>query len=238
MFRAKLIERDQEDKSNWAQELEYTIRKEGADVYYQFRPDPDRVFVEQLEDGPRRLLTHNRMIIDLLANIKGHAGERFAPESVIVPDKLRFKVNISYTFPSGKTETYDKHIYPDGAFAIAYPDKPRNYVLEMENTSVKSRTTLYTSSYFRKLLCYKYVYEKELYKELGWDNMRVLVGAPTMELLMGKMKLQAELIGPKTVFLYQVIPLNGKLGDMFTTPWYRVGHPPITLDTNEAINTP
>lgn len=187
----------------------------------------------------RRLHTHSMMITDVIGSIEAGAGSRFVPRETIIenvthPDPLHFKCDFTYTFPSGKKERYDKSIKADEVFGITYPDMTRYFAVETENTSPRSRTTLQSSSFLRKVLAYGHVIGATfIYKQqLGITNMRVLVTAPSKERLQHKMDVVKEVAGKSTIFLFAVVPIGGHVGNLFTTPWLRVGYPPISLDTN------
>jgi hypothetical protein len=178
---------------------------------------------------PRRFEMHTDMHINLVSNLKGAAGERMAVRREIIGDKaLELPFTASHDGMSKKGT-----LRPDDLFRFQRGDILEYFFYEGENTSPVSRTNLEGSSFYRKVLAYfNIIAEQRLHKtELGINKIRVLVTGPTLERIEHKMHVVEHLWGKSDVFLFQVVPPNGKFPDLFTTPWYRVGLPPISLDT-------
>ena len=158
----------------------------------------------------------------------------------IIGDKpLQLPAEVTHTFRSGRVETYTGNMRPDELFGIRTGEVITYYLLECENTSPVEPELggLSRSSFLRKLLCYHdCLVVKKLHKELlGLRAVKLLVTAPTKDMLEYKMKVAGAVLGPARDIYYQVVPKNGKLANLFTTPWLRVGYPPISIDTGEEV---
>lgn len=239
LFRSGYMGRRTEQRSNPFAEVQHFITPEGRALLRGNGIEPHQV-VAHFTPPPgeqRRLHTHQLKICDVLASIEAGAGKAFVTQEELLehndlPDPLKLPCNFTHTFPSGKTEPYSKGVRADAFFALD-TDKRRYYVLEAENESRLSRSHFRASSFLRKLLAYQnIIIESKVYRtQLGIDNLRVLVTAPTMERLQHKIDKVKEVAGKSNIFLFQ---LDTTL-DLFSAPWLRAGLPAIRLDTNEEV---
>jgi hypothetical protein len=189
--------------------------------------DPELKRVQKGE--PRRFRIHTDMHIYTVASLSGGAGDRLRVRREIIGDApLELPFTITHEGKSKKGI-----LRPDDLFGFKRGDLEEFYFYECENTSVVSRSDLDGSSFFKKALAYHNVLvEKKLHKELlGLRRVRVLVTAPTEERMRHKMAVIDDLFGATDAFLFNVMPYDGKAPSLFTTPWYRVGMPRISLDT-------
>jgi hypothetical protein len=178
------------------------------------------------------------MITDYLASLVAGAGPRFVGRAEIFHSQHLppLPYDITYTFPHGRTERRAGTAMPDEVFGIRYGETVRYFALENENASPALRNRLTSSSFLRKALAYQDIIRSGRYKEqLGVGNLRIIVTASTSDRLANRMKVVADHIGRSNVFLFVVVPRDGKLPNMFTTPYLRVGFPPLSLDTNSEV---
>lgn len=192
---------------------------------------------------------HSLMICETLSSLElgaKEAGVRFISWEEIVPDGERFEFRADFTYPTsrGPKHVTNHRVKPDGFFGLEYQNGKKAYfALETQNTSPNrpdtDRRAAVRSSAMKKFLSYRDIVSKQMYKELGIGNMRVLVVAPSKTKLDNQLAVLKELTAASHLFLGQVIPVYGAkftqprpFPELFNAPWLRVGLPP------EKINAP
>jgi hypothetical protein len=212
------LERTDRDYRHAFAQLEHYITEKGRALLNANAIFPGAI-VRQ-EKGEQRYHTHTLMIGDLMASIEAGAGERLIPRDAITKVPLKLPYHVKH-----KGEEKKGHLRPDELFGIKNGEVVSYYLVECENTSPVTRDTLAMSSFLRKALAYYNVLvEQKLHKEqLGIRKVRVLVTAPTLERLRHKMQVIHDLFGVTDAFLFQVVPFDGKLPNLFTLPWHMVG---------------
>jgi hypothetical protein len=239
LYRSGYMGRRTEQRANPFAEVQHFITPEGRALLKGHGIEPHQVVAHftQPPGEARRYHTHQLKICDVLASIEAGAGKAFITQEELLehnelPDPLKLPCTFTYTFPSGRVETYSKGVRADGFFALD-TDKRRYYVLEAENESRPRRSHFRASSFLRKVLAYQnIIVESKVYqKQLGIENLRVLVTAATMEQLRGKIAVVEEVAGKSNIFLFQ---LDTTI-DLFSVPWLRAGLPAIRLDTGEEV---
>lgn len=197
-------------------------------------------------DAPHKQFAHAMMICDTLASIEigaKHAEVTFIPWTDIVArctdeKPLSLPYTITHTF-GDRTETLTKNAIPDGLFGITYEDgKTAYFALEAEHYNPIEPTTLHRTSTLRKLLSYRDIVSKQVYKQkLQIGNLRVLVVAPTPAKSIHQMELLERLVGKSHLFLFHPVPVQEELlqspppfPELFTANWHRAGLDPERID--------
>lgn len=210
--------------------------------------------------GATRQFPHALMICDTIASIeigvRKTPGLRFISWVEILehaPERARCAKNpfaipasVSYAFPrTGKAHRADVRIIPDGLFGIEYPSHGgkrlcRYFALEAERTNDIWASNFEQTSWLKKVLAYRDIIQNRTHlQQLGIDNLRVLVVAPTRKKMLKVEALLHEVNEGRgsTRFLFQHIPVLGfeeeaaiPLSELFTTPFRRVGFTPFWLD--------
>lgn len=224
-------------RSDWGRQTEHIINDKGRDLLKQF----GREVVPLMRKAGRepgvkqRGRPHTLMISDCLSNIAGAAGDRFIPADQLFGGKipaLKYDIEHTFKFRHGeRTEKISATMRPDAIFGIRYGEGIIFYILECEDTSPVEPTTLDRSSFLRKLLAYyDILITKKLHKELGLYRVKLLITAPTQARLDYKKGKVEKILGDAADMYFQKVPYSGDIPNLFTTPWERVGHDPITLD--------
>lgn len=204
---------------------------------------------------------HELMICDILSSIelgvRADPNLRFIPWQEILnspkmPEATRYlpmpnavPVSVSYTCP--RTQTVyrsDKSLIPDAIFGIEYGGNDqkqyRFFALEADrNTEPVIRRNLDQSSYLRKILQYREIAVRAIYRAWwGLPNLLVLNVTTSTQHLLNLMSLIDELTAGNgsRQLLFKVMPPLASLEsaplaapDMLASPWQRVGHGPLCI---------
>ena len=211
--------------------------------------------------GAVRQYHHELMICDVVTSIE--IGVRADPKLRFVswqeilgnpkmPQRTRntrsplaVPVSVSYTCPRTKnTYRYDKPLIPDALFGIEYTTNRqkgyRFYALEADrHTEPVSRGKLQQTSYLRKILQYREIAARDIYRtHWGLPNLLVLNVTTNEQHMKNIMQLVEELSDGKgsTYLLFKTMPSLASVEraslptpDMLTIAWLRVGHGPFLL---------
>jgi Replication-relaxation len=208
---------------------------------------------------PNRQFAHSLMICDILASIelgtRQDPGLRFvswreilAKAQAAVRDAenpFQFPVRITRPFPDKKRhDPVDFRLTPDGLFGLEYDANGtktyRFFALEADrNTMPTSRRDLQQSSYLKKLLAYREVVARELYKaRLGLPNLMVLTVTVNDTHMRNIMELVESLTtgnGSK-LFLFKTLTAFNAPGqastptlELLTADWERAGFEPFNI---------
>ncbi len=214
----------------------HSITKKGEQLLIDHDRHPLRV--TQLDRKPSywpaRNFAHSMMICDTLASIeiglKG-TGCRLIPWTEILE---RATVEEPMRLPFAFTHE-GKHVssklVPDGLFGIQYPDGTASFfALETEHGQPLTRSHFGSGSTKKKLLAYKAISDSKAFKQMGVNNLRVLVVAPTEQRSANMAQLATELFGSTNLFLFHHIPVQEILfkapppfPDLITSQWKRAG---------------
>ena len=209
--------------------------------------------------GAYRQFAHQLMISDVLASIelgvRADPSLRFISWQEIIakaPEKTRrsdnpfeIPVSISHTFPrTKKTHRADIKIVPDGLFGLEYDKNGRKeyrfFALEADRNSMPVlRNNLHQTSYLKKILAYREIAARGIYKtHFGLPNLLVLTVTTNERHMRNIMALVQGLAheGKSKLFLFKTM---STLGDferapvptphMLTAPWARVGYEPFHI---------
>ncbi|MBX3512050.1 MAG: replication-relaxation family protein [Xanthobacteraceae bacterium] len=218
-------------------------------------------WLKQCRYGAKSLAAHNLMICHVVAAIEVAAirtGARFIPCSEILQRAPRttqnarqpfaIPVSISHLSPNGRVQRLDMPVVPDAVFGLQYPNKTfRCFALEIDrNTMPLTRANLNETSYLRKLLQYRELISRGVYKMhfgLTETPMLLLTITTNAKHLEGIKSLLRELAGEKQwkrAFLFKAEPSLGSfvraakpLFSLFDTGWDRVGNPPFFINRTE-----
>ena len=212
--------------------------------------------------GASRQFAHQLMICDCLASIELGVREqpslRFISWHEILakaPEQTRcienpFAIPVAISHPqsgNGSTRRFEVKAIPDGLFGLEYVRDGqklyRFFALEADrNTMPIKRSNMEQSSYLRKVLAYREIVGKEIYRTwLGLPNLLVLTVTTNEQHMKNIMALVNELAadGKSTLFLFKTM---SSLGDfqrapaptphILTEPWHRVGYEALAI--NEA----
>lgn len=228
------LERTDIEHRNYLEDNEHWINDKGLALLAEHGIFPHEVTHQQ--PGEQRLLhAHQLMISDLLASLLAGAGERFIP----MPEKrLSLPYTIAYTF-NGKEQQRTSSLRPDAVLGIRYGEIIKFYLVECENTSPVEpiKGGLSRSSFLRKALAYGDILfkTKAHHEVLGLKKLRILVTALSYKKMLHKMAVVKKLYPDTDAFLFQVVPKNGKVEDLFNTPWFTVSGK-FSLATGEMVN--
>jgi hypothetical protein len=211
---------------------------------------------------PSRHYHHELMICDILSSIeiglRADSNLRFIswPEilaSVKMPEATRSaakpmaaKVPVTYVPPGArKSHRIDGPLVPDALFGLEYTARGakqyRFFALEADrNTEPVIRRDLRQSSYLRKILQYREIVARSVYKTLwGLPNLIVLTVTVNEQRCQNMMRLVDELTHGKgsTFLFFQTMPSLTSLQkaplpipDILTGAWHRAGHPDFFID--------
>jgi hypothetical protein len=211
---------------------------------------------------PSRHYHHELMICDILSSIEigAHVDPslRFIswPEILASPKMpettrkaarpMAVRVPIIHPgFGTGKSHRIDRPLVPDALFGLEYTasgsKQYRFFALEADrNTEPIVRSNPRQSSYLRKILQYREIGARSVYKTLwGLPNLLVVNVTINDRHRMNIMGLVNELTKGKgcTFLLFGTIPSLGSLEqaprpipDILTGAWHRTGHPDFFID--------
>jgi hypothetical protein len=209
------------------------------------------LLAEDTRSVERAQYAHRFMIACITASIELAINEtpglRFIPQTEILarsPNKtLEIPCTISFhNARTGKSQTLAKPLIPDALFGIDYGGAYRFFMLEADrNHEPLRRADLTETSYLRKVLQYREVIEKGIYKEhFGMKaGMLVLNVTTNFQHMHGIIDLVGDLTGGKgsPYMLFKTAPEFGKyvrippvLSDLLTAPWQRATFDPILID--------
>lgn len=176
---------------------------------------------------------HQVFIDDILLSIEA-AGKLGGLEYEDINGLPDLPCKISHTI-NGKVHTSDKAVRPDAVFRIGR----KFFCLEADRgTEPIERSNLEQTSYLRKLLQYRHVFQNQTYKtEWKFDNLMVLnvtVGTERVKNIMAFMR--DDLKAKASFLLFQSAPSlasSTKAPEpaltLITEPWQRVGYPPFSF---------
>lgn len=220
----------------------HSITKKGEQLLIDHDRHPLRV--TQLDRKPTywpaKNFAHSMMICDTLASIeiglKG-TGCRLIPwteivERATVEEPMRLPFAFTY---QGKHVS--SKLVPDGLFGIQYPDGTASFfALETEHGQPLTRSHFGSGSTMKKLLAYKAISDSKAFKQMGVNNLRVLVVAPTEQRSSNMAQLATELFGSTNLFLFHDIPVQEIIfkapppfPDLVSSGWKRAGMEAIPL---------
>lgn len=220
----------------------HALTPKGEQVLIDYDRHPLRV--TQLDRKPTywpaRNFAHSMMICDTLASIeiglKG-TGCRLIPWTEIVERAtVDEPMRLPFTFTHDGKHVSSK-LVPDGIFGIQYPDGTASFfALETEHGQPLTRSHFGSGSTMKKLLAYKAISDNKTYKQIGINNLRVLVVAPTQQRSANMAKLATELFGSTNLFLFHDIPVQEIIfkapppfPDLVSSKWLRAGMDSIPL---------
>ena len=227
---------------------EKVLRAEGR--FHSERPM--RVGPER--NGEQRQFHHALMICDILASIelatKATIRLRYigcdeilakapgATRNASAP--LQFPVSIAHVFSWGRRERVDLRLAPDGLFGLEYGSAGaksyRFFALEADRATILvSRKNLRQSSYLRKILGYREILARKLYKtHLGIPNLIVPAVASSEPHMHNIVRLAGEICEDTLAktFLFKTIPRSSEpVQDMLSAPWHRPRRDPCDIGT-------
>jgi hypothetical protein len=208
--------------------------------------------------GEVRQYHHELMICDIMSSIeigvRANPKLRFiSPRDILVkaPEVTRKAANpfaapvsIGHTV-ADKQYTSDKPLIPDALFGIEYTTNGqksyRFFALEADRDSEPVvRANLHQTSYLRKVLQYREIAARTIYKtHWGLPNLLVLTVTTNENHMQSMIRLVDELTNGKgsTFLLFKTMPSLASLEtaplptpSMLTEPWCRVGHHAFYID--------
>lgn len=218
-------------------------------------------WLRQTRYGAKTLAAHNLTICHVVASIEAAAiatGLRFITCSEILSrapkatqdarQPFAIPVSISHLFPGGKVQRSDKPVVPDAVFGLQYPNGTyRCFALEIDRATMPlTRSNLDETSYLRKLLQYREVLSRGVYKThfgMTATPMLLLTITTNARHMEGIKALLQNLAGAhqwKRAFLFKAEPSLGSFErapqpalSLLTTGWDRVGNPPFFINNTE-----
>lgn len=199
--------------------------------------------------GAHRQFAHAVMICDILASVelgvRSDPNLRFISWQEIIgkapattrelDNPFRMPVSISYLFPGRRPANAHFHLTPDGLFGLEYRQggqkSYRFFALEADRNSMPIfRNDLRQSSWLKKLLAYKEVIDKGIYRShLGLPNLFVLT-VTTRARHMGNIMSLLNHLGSGRLFLFKTVSSLGDLqkapepdAHILAAPWARAG---------------
>ena len=207
----------------------------------------------------RRQFAHTLMVCDIVASIelatRQTPGLRFIPWTEILtrapertrqsPAPMRLPVSISHpAAPNGAHHAVEVNLTPDAVFGLEYSTAGaksyRFFALEADRATMPvSRSTLRVSSYLRKILAYRQVAAREMYKtQYGIPNLLVLTATTSDDHMRSIMRLLGEIASSSTMFLFKSTAAFWTVGAapvpspvILTEPWERVGCLPLLIES-------
>ena len=159
---------------------------------------------------------------------------------------MSVKAAVAYPVPrSKKAHRFDRPLVPDALFGLEYTvggqKRYRFFALEADrNTEPVTRSDLRQSSYLRKILQYREIAARSIYKsQWGLPNLFVLNVTVNQRHEQNIMRLVDELTGGKgsPSLLFKTMPSLASLEkaplpepDMLTESWHRAGHDHFLID--------
>ena len=229
----------------------YFLREIGRDLLVGRDLPPRFLFLSGgLDINMSQEWAHSMMTIDLLSNLKAGAdaaGDRLISaeemyQNAIVADPFILPRKSEYTDrKSRKVVSYT--VVPDAVVGIEYKDGRKAYFsVEAEHNKANSRFDDYDptskqSSTNKKLIAYRDVDWRQVYRNLGIGNMRVLVVAPTPAQIDNKFKTARHVVPESHLFLGQAVPVVQEtdvptLPTLYADPWLRVGLTPEHINAS------
>jgi len=242
----------------------YELGEAGRTVLATYGPSCDSILPSAGGRGhrPCRHFHHELMICDILASVeigvRADPSLRFIPWPEILaspkmPEATRnaarplaAKVPVSVMAPgSRKPHRAEKPLVPDALFGLEYAVRGskqyRFFALEADrNTEPVARSSLWRSSYLRKILQYREIARQSAYTTLwGLPNLIVLNVTTSDRHRQNIMRLVDEVTEGRgsTFLLFRTMASLASLerapppaADMLTGPWHRVGHPDFFID--------
>lgn len=212
--------------------------------------------------GAGRQFHHELMVCDILSSmeigVRANPDLRFIPWAEILaspkmPEATReslrpmsVKAAVTHQMPrSRKAHRFDRPLVPDALFGLEYTvggqKRYRFFALEADrNTEPVTRGDLRQSSYLRKVLQYREIAARSIYKShWGLPNLFVLNVTVNQRHEQNIMRLVDELTGGKGIpsFLFKTMPSLASLEkaplpepDMLTEAWHRAGQHDFLID--------
>lgn len=240
----------------------YELSKAGEQVLAQYGAahDSEAVFTRKHLHDLGRQFRHELMICDILSSIeigvRADPTLRFIswPEILANPKMpaatrnaarpMAAEVSVTYT-PPGTQQSYpfNRPLIPDALFGLEYATagkkQYRFFALEADrNTEPIVRSNPQKSSYFRKILQYREVVRRSLYKSLwGLPNLLVLTVTTNDRHTQNIMRLVDETASGSTYLLFktmaslaflEIAPLPD--ATMLSDAWHRAGHSEFFID--------
>lgn len=231
------------------------VHELGAGAAKVLRSEADEVApMTPLGDHPHRQFQHSLMICEVLASIdlqlRQFPGRRLigwqeiigkATEHVRSSERpLRFAASVV----QGSGSRIDTVVEPDAVFGIEYQQAGRTsyrfFALEADRGTMPIvRSNMNQSSYFKKILAYRDVIARQIYKsQLGLPNLLVLTVTTSEKRMHEMMSFLQESFGASAPFLFKVGQMAGHGPDCATElmmrPWLRVGHPPLAIENPDS----
>lgn len=185
--------------------------------------------------GDREMTVHTNMHIYFIASVWGGARDNLATRKQLLgEDALEIPYQFTYqgAFRKGI-------LRPDDFVRIRRSDIKDYYFYEAQNRSPNKPNDITRSSSLQKGLAYYNIIEEQQFhkKEMGIRKVRVLFTYLTEAKMRNAMETFRALGNSKlnALLYFQVVPWDGKMGCLYTEPWYRIDLPPIRLDTGEEV---
>jgi len=198
---------------------------------------------------------HAMMTIDLVSNLK--AGAEAAGCRLIAAEEIAETARHTAPFVFPRQTTYRNRqtrkvepytLVPDGFVGIEYPDGKRAYfAIEAEHNKANSRSDdddpdSRQSSTRKKIAQYRDVDWRQVYRNLGIGNCRVLLVAPTLAKVENKFRVARSVVKQSHLFLGQAVPVVAEtdvpvMPELFTAPWLRIGLPPEQINGSTLTKT-
>ena len=242
----------------------YELGKAGKKVLAQYGADHETgsALAQSPARGSGRQYHHELMICDILSSIEIGVRADQALRHVSWPEILASpkmpkatlhsarpmaaKVSIQYAKPrTPKAYRTEGQLVPDAIFGLEYTaggnKQYRFFALEADrNTEPVVRGDLRQSSYIRKILQYREIAARSIYKtQWGLPNLLVLNVTTNDRHKQNIMDLVDQLTGDKgsTSLLFKTMPSLASLEkaplpapDILTDAWHRAGHPDFFID--------
>lgn len=242
----------------------YELGEAGKQLLTQYdaAPETGAALAHKQACGVGRQYHHELMVCDILSSVEigVHADPalRFIswPEILASPKMpeatrnsarpMAAKVSIAYTVPrTRKAYRTDRQLVPEAIFGLEYTvggkKQYRFFALEADrNTEPVVRGNLHQSSYLRKILQYREIAARSIYKtQWGLPNLLVLNVTTNDRHKQNIMGLVDELTGGRgsTSLLFKTMPSLASLekaplpvSDILTDAWHRAGHPDFFID--------
>ncbi|MEP6065468.1 MAG: hypothetical protein ABJ246_06500 [Paracoccaceae bacterium] len=181
------------------------------------------------------------MIIDLISNLVAGAQEKgvrpisaqeIAQQSAPLAPFIFPRKSVYTDRKTGKVVPYT--VVPDGVIGFEYPNSKRAFfAIEAEHNKPNSRADdddpkSSQTSTRKKFMQYRDIDWRKVYGNLGINNMRVLVVAPTPTQIENKFAVGRSVVKESHLFLGHWLPIvSGNdvptLPQIFDAPWLRIG---------------
>lgn len=212
----------------------------------------DRPLVKNGRAGAYRQFGHQLMICECIGSIelgvRTYPNLRFISREAILakapastralPNPFDIPVPVSQTLPhSGQIPEAETRIVPDELFGLEYTNGEtktyRFFALEVDRgTMPVARSDSRQTSYLRKILAYREIAARDIYRShLGLPNLVVLtvtIDEERMKALMSAVQSAAR-EGKSKLFLFR-IGYPAAFQGILAEPWKRVGYEPTYID--------